>query len=245
VTAVPPREEAIIGARLRRSEDPRLLRGRGSYVDDLRRPGLLQLAFVRSDLPHAALLGVETAGAQAMPGVVGVFTSAELAEVVRGPRATSASPGYQSCQTPVLAVDRVRYVGEPVAAVAALTRHLAEDGADAVRISYEPLRPLVCGLRDRERVSEPAGRAAAPRGAGHDGGVGSGRLVADGVGLTSGTAHDAYGPGGVHRYARERDPGDLSRRRRRVRCEADRLRRGSGRDRRCASDRRAIGARIC
>jgi carbon-monoxide dehydrogenase large subunit len=133
----------LVGARLRRREDPRLLRGRGSYVDDLRRSGLLHVAFVRSDFAHAAVVGIDTKAAKGTPGVLGVYTAEDLAGIVRGPRATSANEGYQACQTPVLTVDRVRYVGEPVCAVAAETRHVAEDGAEAVRVSYEPLSPVV------------------------------------------------------------------------------------------------------
>ena len=146
-----PSGRGVIGARLRRREDPRLLRGQGTYVDDLRRPGLLQVAFARSPLAHGRILRVDTSRALALPGVFGVYSAADIAHVVRAPRAVSASPGYQACQTPVLAVDRVRYVGEPVVAIVAETRHVAEDGADLVEVSYEPLEPIV----EMTRALEP------------------------------------------------------------------------------------------
>lgn len=135
-------DNKAIGARVRRREDPRLLQGRGSFVDDLRRPGMLHLAFVRSDAAHAQIERVDTDGARSIPGVVDAYTGAELAPFVRPIRAASSSPGYQVADTPVLPNDRVRYVGEPIAAVVAESRYEAEDGVEAVVVEQQPLAPI-------------------------------------------------------------------------------------------------------
>jgi carbon-monoxide dehydrogenase large subunit len=128
-----------VGARVLRREDPRLLMGKGQYVDDLRVAGVLHAAFVRSSQAHATLGAIDTEAARVTPGVVGVFTGGDLAGLVLPIRATSATQGYKECDTPVLASGKVRFVGEPVAVVVAETRYQAEDGAEAVVVEYEPL----------------------------------------------------------------------------------------------------------
>ena len=129
----------LIGARVQRVEDPRLLTGRGRYVDDLRRPGTLHVAFCRSDESHARITGIDTSVAARAPGVAAVVTAADLEGAFRPLRATSRMPSYQATELPVLAATTVRYAGEPVAAVLAEDRYLAEDAAELVAIGYEPL----------------------------------------------------------------------------------------------------------
>ena len=134
----------LIGARVQRLEDPRLLAGRGCYVDDLRRTGALHVAFCRSDESHARILRIDTSEAARAPGVATVVTAADLEGACRPLRATSRMPSYQATELPVLAGDKVRYAGEPVAAVLAESRYLAEDAAERVVIdtSLSPPRRI-------------------------------------------------------------------------------------------------------
>jgi aerobic carbon-monoxide dehydrogenase large subunit len=132
-----------IGARVRRSEDARLLTGRGRFVDDETRPGQLWMRVVRSSIAHGLLLSVHTARANDLRGVHCVLTSADI-ELPHIPVRVSPRAGdLQSYLQPVLARDRVRYVGEPVAVVLAEDPYLAEDAADLVDIDYQQLAPLL------------------------------------------------------------------------------------------------------
>ena len=132
-----------IGARVNRFEDARLLVGEGNFVDDRSVPGLLHVALKRSDQPHARILAIDTGAAAAMPGVVGVFTADDLNDMITPIRATSRMKGYQSTLLPALAMEKLRYVGEPVVAVVAESRYLAEDAVERIVIDAEPLPPLV------------------------------------------------------------------------------------------------------
>ncbi len=129
-----------VGAPLRRLEDPRLLRGQANYIEDLDLPRVLCVAFARSDFPHARLASVDLGQARSVPGVVAVFDGGELGT----PRieATVKHPALRPCAQPSLADRVVRYVGEPIAVVAAETRATAQDGVSAIAIDYEPLDAL-------------------------------------------------------------------------------------------------------
>jgi carbon-monoxide dehydrogenase large subunit len=129
----------LIGARIKRTEDPRLLTGLGSFVDDRQVPGALHVAFRRSDHAHARIRAIDVAPAQAMPGVAAVFTAADFAETVKPLRAISRMRGYYATPIRALAQEKVRYVGEPVAGIVAESRYLAEDAAERVAIDFEPL----------------------------------------------------------------------------------------------------------
>ncbi|HEX4261959.1 MAG TPA: xanthine dehydrogenase family protein molybdopterin-binding subunit [Acetobacteraceae bacterium] len=142
-----------IGASVRRKEDGRFLRGRGSYVDDMNRPGQLHAIIKRSDRPHARILGIDTAAAKAAPGVVAVYAGADMAadgvggvpcgwQLHNKDGSPMAEPPH-----PVIAVDRVRHVGDPVAVVIAETRQQARDAAELLDISYEDL-PVIGTMRD-------------------------------------------------------------------------------------------------
>ena len=132
----------MMGARVQRIEDPKLLRGEAHFVDDLTLPGMLHAAFVRSPHAHARVRSIETAAAKAIPGVVAVLTLADLwgqaPEIPVLPVVDSLKP----CLQRPLALDRVRYVGEAVAVVVAIDRAHAEDAVDLVEVDYEPLSPL-------------------------------------------------------------------------------------------------------
>jgi carbon-monoxide dehydrogenase large subunit len=138
--------ERYTGASIKRSEDPRILTGAGRYVDDIKLPGMLHAAFVRSPLAHAGVLSVDVLAAQALPGVVAVLTGADLeAMTVPGPDALMALMRWAG-PTPeftLLATDKVRLVGDPVAVVIAESRYLAEDGCELVEVEYDDLPPVM------------------------------------------------------------------------------------------------------
>lgn len=130
-----------IGRSMSRVEDHRHLTGGGSFVDDIAIPGLLHLAFARS--PHAAarIEGIDVEAARATAGVEAVLTAEDLSELQRFVPMLNR-PDFVPVETPLLARDRVRHVGEPVALVVASTPHAAEDGAERARVSYERSDPV-------------------------------------------------------------------------------------------------------
>ncbi len=137
------------GKNVRRLEDPDLLRGAGRFVDDIHLPGMLQAAFVRSPHAHALVRGIDTASVRALPGVHAVFTYADLKPHLKADRLRVAlpSPSFrQQVDRPVLAIDEVVHVGEPVAVVITDDRYAAEDAAALLNIDYEPL-PAVSDCR--------------------------------------------------------------------------------------------------
>lgn len=128
-----------------RLEDPALLRGQGRFVDDIRLPGGLHAAFVRSPFAHAAINGIDADAARAVPGVVAVLTRAELLPYLTCDRLVVALPDKswrQECHRPILAGDEVVHVGEPVAVVIAEDRYIAEDAAALVDVAFDPLPAL-------------------------------------------------------------------------------------------------------
>jgi len=132
----------IVGARVKRVEDPRLLTGRGAYTDDLHSAGALHVAFRRSDQSHARIRAIDCSAARAAPGVVAIFTADDLDDLVRPVVATSRMPNYYATPILPLARGKVRFVGEPVVGVIAESRYAAEDALELIAIDYEPL-PLV------------------------------------------------------------------------------------------------------
>jgi carbon-monoxide dehydrogenase large subunit len=138
----------MMGARVKRLEDPRLLRGQASFVDDLRLPGVLHAAILRSSHAHARIRKIDLSAVRAAPGVVDAFC---LADVWQNPPAIPVLVGVPSllpCLQHPLAGETVRYVGEAVAVVVALDRALAEDALDVAEVDYDPLP----GLADAERA---------------------------------------------------------------------------------------------
>ena len=145
------------GARVKRLEDPALLAGRGRFVDDVKLPGLLHGAFVRSPHAHAMLRGIDGAPALAMPGVHAVLTADDLPEPMRSAPMPMLLPNpaltVARTQT-ALARDEVCYVGQPVALVIADTRYIAEDAAAALAVDYE-VRDAVGDCRDAIKDGAP------------------------------------------------------------------------------------------
>lgn len=134
MTATEPR---FVGARVARLEDPRFLRGRGKYVANLTLTGMRHARFVRSPFAHARINALDTSAA---PEDVAVFTGADW--LGHGIEGTSRYEGFQPAVMPILAFDKVRYVGEAVAVVVAHDPYQAEDAAEAIYVDYEPLEPL-------------------------------------------------------------------------------------------------------
>src|SRR5437868_494015 len=130
----------LVGSRTKRREDPRLIRGRDTYVDDIALVGMQHLAFKRSDVAHGRIRSIDTSAAKAMDGVEAVFTGAEIAEFLAPmPIGTPfPSPDHRA-----VATDTVRYGGEPVAVVVASDRYTARDAADAIVVSYDTLPAVV------------------------------------------------------------------------------------------------------
>jgi carbon-monoxide dehydrogenase large subunit len=145
---------SIMGTRVVRTEDPRLLTAGGTYVDDVRVPeltGAASVTFVRSTLGHARITGIDASAALAAPGVVAVLTVADIDDLPppppppeEGPNDAAPLPLGGVWQEPLLAVDRVRFVGEPVALVITDDAYAGEDAAELVSVDYEPL-PAVVG----------------------------------------------------------------------------------------------------
>ncbi len=138
--------ERYTGASIKRSEDPRILTGAGRYVDDIKLPGMLHAAFVRSPLAHGQVLKVDVSAAQALPGVVAVFTGADLAAMTvpgQDPLFAMMGAGGPMPEYTLLATDKVRFMGDPVAVVVAVSRYLAEDGCELVEVDYAELPAVV------------------------------------------------------------------------------------------------------
>lgn len=133
------------GATVRRLEDPRLLRGHGRYLDDIRLAGLLHIAFVRSDHAHARIRTIDMTAARKLPGVVACFAGRDLGAVAARPMPQMIpSPLLKQSKTYYpLAMDEVCHVGVPLALVVAETRAIAEDAAALVAVDYEPLPAIV------------------------------------------------------------------------------------------------------
>jgi carbon-monoxide dehydrogenase large subunit len=128
-----------IGQHQPRKEDYRLLTGQGRYVDDMAVSGALHACFVRSPHAHARIKGIDTSVAQDMPGVVAVYTGADIAQWTTRARMAPPIEGLQPMEMDALPIDKVRVQGDPVACVVATDRYLAEDAAEQVQVDYEPL----------------------------------------------------------------------------------------------------------
>lgn len=132
-----------VGARIRRTEDPRLLAGQGRYVDDLLPPRTLHVAFRRSDASHARIRGIDLDAARSAPGVAAVVTAADLEGLAKPLVAASRMASYRGTPIRPLADGKVRFAGEAVVAVLAESRYLAEDALELVDIDFEPLGTVI------------------------------------------------------------------------------------------------------
>ena len=140
-----------VSTSVRRREDPTLLMGRARFMGDLRLPGLLAVAFLRSPHAHARIVDVDAREALALPGVEAMVTGADLAATTNPIRAELVGGAYKETGWPALAHGKARFVGEPVAAVVASDRYRAEDALDALRATYASLPAVV----DAEAAMSP------------------------------------------------------------------------------------------
>ena len=126
-----------VSAAIKRLEDPPLLTGRGRYVDDVVRAGMLHAVVVRSAYAHARLRDVDVSRAAAHPGVIACLTARDLHSVPTIPIRQGGKPGYAAYLQPPLATDRARYVGKPVAVIVATDPAAAVDARELVQVVYE------------------------------------------------------------------------------------------------------------
>ena len=133
---------SYVGSPIERIEDLRFLRGDGTYVDDVTRPGQLHAVILRSTVAHGRIRAIDGAAALARPGVRAVITAADIGAVPTIPLRQEQLVAFKPFEQPVIATGKVRYVGEPVAMVVAASAALAEDAAEAVAIDIEPLPAL-------------------------------------------------------------------------------------------------------
>ena len=136
-----------VGQRVKRTEDPRLIKGLAHYVDDITLPGMLHVAFVRSIYAHAKINGVDKTGALETPGVVAVYTGADMADKLGPVPCAGALPDLKVPDHRVLAKDKVYFMGHPIAAVVAKDRYVARDAAELVMVDYEEL-PVVTDVEE-------------------------------------------------------------------------------------------------
>ena len=148
IVTAQPSTQSYIGAPILRREDVRFVTGQGQYLDDIRLPGMLHAAILRSPHAHARIQGIDASAALALDGVVAVFTYADMADLAKTiPMRVFPLPGLDDyLQTP-LSADTVRHAGEAVAVVVAESRYLAEDALDVIEVDYEPL-PAVTDITD-------------------------------------------------------------------------------------------------
>ena len=133
---------AYIGSRIKRKEDPRLLRGVGKYVGDIHRVGMVHAAILRSIHAHARISKVDTSQALRLEGVIGVLTAADMPGLKTIPMRTGRIPGLERSQQFPIATTKVRYVGDPVAVVVAASRYIAEDAIELIDVAYEAVGPV-------------------------------------------------------------------------------------------------------
>ncbi|MBM4258458.1 MAG: xanthine dehydrogenase family protein [Deltaproteobacteria bacterium] len=132
----------MVGAEVRRVEDPRVLLGKTRYVDDIQLPNTVAMAFARSPYAHANITRIDVSAAKEHPGVLAVLTGADIAADILPLRVEYdpvRAPKHKSCNWPVLAQEKVRFVGEAVAVVVAVNRYVAEDAASLIDVDYDPL----------------------------------------------------------------------------------------------------------
>jgi aerobic carbon-monoxide dehydrogenase large subunit len=143
---------SILGNRVRRVEDPRMLTVGGTYVEDIPFPGAAWLSYVRSPEAHARITGIDTSEAKAAPGVLAIFTADDLRELGDSGLVPHTNPTFPAAMRRTVVADgSVRFVGQPVVAVLAETRVQAADAAELVLVDYEPLPVVVdpeASLRD-------------------------------------------------------------------------------------------------
>lgn len=148
---------SLCGSSIKRKEDPRMIAGKGTYLDDVRLPGMVHAVFVRSPYAHAKIKSIDASKAKKVQGVVAVYTGAELEQKL-GPVPCAwqvpTDPPIKIPRYTPLAVDKVRYVGDPVAVVVAQDLYVAQDAAELVKVEYQ-LLPSVVSQEEAVRPGAP------------------------------------------------------------------------------------------
>jgi carbon-monoxide dehydrogenase large subunit len=153
---------AVIGQSIKRREDPRLITGEAKYLDDIQLPGLAHAAILRSPYAHARIVSIDVSQAQALDGVIAVFTGADFMDINPLPCAWQAGGVKNNVNTPrVLAVDKVTFTGAGVAVVVAENRNIAEDAINLIHVEWEPL-PVVVDARKAVEPGAPQIHENAP-----------------------------------------------------------------------------------
>src|SRR4051812_25662556 len=130
----------VIGAAIKRREDPRFITGAGNYLADIKLPGLVHAAVLRSPYAHARITSIDTTAAKARPGVLAVFTGQDFADVNPLPCAWAAGGVENHLNTPrILAIETVRWTGDGIAMVVAETEEQATDALESINVKYAPL----------------------------------------------------------------------------------------------------------
>src|SRR5437763_875093 len=154
--------ERLFGASIKRREDPRLITGKGQFVDDVRVPGTTHAAFVRSPHAHARIVRIDASAAKRLQGVVAVYTGKDLVSGGMKPIPTGwLIPNMKIPAHYPLAVDRARYMGDAVAVVIAESPYVARDAAELVEVDYEPLPAVADPAKAVERGAPPVHDEAA------------------------------------------------------------------------------------
>jgi carbon-monoxide dehydrogenase large subunit len=147
------KNEKYVGRSVKRTEDPRLIQGLGHYVDDIRLAGELYVAFLRSPHAHARINSINTEAARNATGVVAVFTGSDIEGRVGNVPTAAALEGLKVPKHTVLALGKVLFVGQPVAAVVATSKYAARDAVDLIEVDFEPLNVVV----DAEAAAQGSG----------------------------------------------------------------------------------------
>ena len=132
----------LIGQAVHRAEDARFLRGAGAFIDDLTREGMLHAVVLRSPVAHGRIVRIDATAALAAPGVHAVIAAGDVGEIPSIPLRLANLPEFKNYLQPVIARDKVRYVGEPVAVVVAETQGIAEDALEKIELDIEKLPSL-------------------------------------------------------------------------------------------------------
>src|SRR3989442_6030759 len=138
-----PLTPKMVGSRIKRREDSRLITGQATYVDDLQLPGMLYMSVLRSIYAHAKISSIDVSKAWELPGVVTVLTGADLAGQTGPVPCAVEVPDMKLPHHPLLAGGKARYVGEPVAVAVATSRYIARDTLDLIEVDYDPLDAVV------------------------------------------------------------------------------------------------------
>ncbi|HUP87422.1 MAG TPA: xanthine dehydrogenase family protein molybdopterin-binding subunit [Acidimicrobiales bacterium] len=150
-----PLAQRFVGESVKRSEDKRILTGTGNYVDDVQLPGMLHAAFLRSPLAHGTITSIDIREAEQLPGVVAVYDGAGMQTLLSENAKAPGLFGPAPVNFTLLATDKVRLVGDPVAVVVAESRYVAEDALELIQVDYDDLPPVATAAQALDPTSTP------------------------------------------------------------------------------------------